>query len=446
MNLPDMTFAEVGLAMRAGQVSPEDLVTAHLDEIASQNGRIRAFVAVFADAAVAAAQQAGAQLRAGHDLGPLHGIPFAVKDMIDVAGAPVCAGSRVFAGRIAPANATVIDRMIAAGAIPLGLVATYEHALVGPSADSAYPAPVNPWDGAHVTGGSSSGAAAAVASGMIRLAIGTDTGGSVRSPSSYCGVVGLKPGYGVVPSDGVLPLSPSLDHVGPLARTVPEAALALAVMAGTGPADLTSGLAGLTLGYARAAFADDPATLPAVTEAMDAAASALTLAGARVRLVDLPDVAAMEAAGAILIHTEALAVHQSRLSGTGPDFGRMAYQSLIAGVEMTNADTRLARAAAAHFRAGIDAVLTRVDAIILPTTLTAAPPFSAFAGGQAVWTPMRTLPFNVTGHPALSVPMGFAGRLPLGLQIVAASDAMALRIGAAFEAATDHSALTPAYA
>lgn len=446
MNLTALTIAETGLALRAGEVSPEEVVAAHLHEIARQNDQIRAFVTVFADAAMTAARQAGAELRAGHDRGPLHGIPFAVKDMIDVAGAPVRAGSRVFAGRVAAENSTVIDRMIAAGAIPLGLVATYEHALVGPSADSAYPAPVNPWDAANITGGSSSGAAAAVASGMVRLAIGTDTGGSVRSPASYCGVVGLKPRFGLVPTDGVLPLSPSLDHVGPLARTVAEAALALSVMSGVAPFDLSGGLSVLRLGYARAAFADDPATLPAVTAAMDDAASALTLGGAGVRLIDLPDIATLEAAGAILIHAEALAVHRARLSGKAPDYGRMAYQSLIAGVELTTADVAMAHAAAARFRAEIDDILTLVDAIILPTTLTTAPPFSAFAGGEAVWTPMRTLPFNVTGHPALSVPMGFAGRLPMGVQIVAATEAMVLRIGAAFEAATDHSAMIPAYA
>ena len=446
MTLLSLSIAEMGRAMRAEDFSPEDLLHAHLEAIDRLNGDIGAFVTVFGGAALADAQRAGAELRNGQDRGPLHGIPFAIKDMIDVAGAPVRAGSRVFADRIAPKDATVVTRMRAAGAIPLGLVATYEHALVGPSSDSLYPAPRNPWDHAHITGGSSSGAAAAVAAGMVRLAIGTDTGGSVRSPSSYCGVVGLKPRYGLVPTGGVLPLSPSLDHLGPVSRTVAEAALALAVMAGQGDYDLTGGLTGLRLGYARASFADDPQTMPHITAAMDAAASALTLAGAQLTLIGLPDIVDMEAAGAILIHAEALAVHRARLSGTAPDFGRMAYQSLIAGVELTDDDVRLAQQAADRYRAAIDNVLTQVDAIILPTTLTAAPPFSAFAGGEAVWTPMRTLPFNVTGHPALSVPMGFAGRLPLGLQIVAGSEAVALRIGAAFEAATDHSAQSPGYA
>ena len=445
MTLLTLSITDMGRALRRGQCTVVELVRAHLAAIDRLDPDIGAFVAVFAAQGLADAATADAELQAGQDRGPLHGIPFAIKDLIDVAGWPVRAGSRRLSDRIAPADAPVIARMRAAGAIPLGLVATYEHALVGPSSDSLYPAPRNPWDHAHITGGSSSGAAAAVAAGMVRLAIGTDTGGSVRSPSSYCGVVGLKPRYGLVPTTGVLPLSPSLDHIGPIARTVAEAALAFAVMAGQGSYDLSGGLTGLRLGYARAAFADDPQTLTQVTGAMDTAASALTLAGAQLRLIDLPDIADMEAAGAILIHAEALAVHRPHLTGTAPDYGRMAYQSLIAGVELTDVDVTLARQAAARYRAEIDAILTQVDAIILPTTLTTAPPFSAFAGGEAVWTPMRTLPFNVTGHPALSVPMGFAGRLPLGMQIVAGSEQMALRIGAAFESATDHSAQSPAY-
>ncbi|GGL61405.1 amidase [Wenxinia marina] len=440
---PDLSLVEAGAALRDGTLTAETLTRAHLDRIERRNGDLRAFVHVTEERALAAARAADADFAAGIDRGPLQGIPFAIKDLIDLSGATVTNGSRVHVDRTAPATAPAVQRLLDSGAVPLGMVATYEFALVGPSTDGPYPPARNPWSAAHITGGSSSGSASAVAGGLVRVALGTDTGGSVRSPAAYCGIVGLKPTYRAVPLDGVHPLSPSLDHVGPLARTVPDAAAMFAALTGTALPALGRGLSGLRIGYGRGWAVSDEAA-PGVLERTDDAVSVLSLEGASVGIVELPDIALAEAVGAVLIHAEALESHPG-LTGTGAGYGRMAWQSLIAGAALTGKDTARARRLAVRLRAEIDAVLATCDALVTPTTLTPAPPLSAFADGRAAWTPMRTLPFNVTGHPALSVPMGFVDGLPVGLQIVGlpGDEATILRIGAAFEAATDHGALRP---
>lgn len=440
----DLTIAEAGGALRGGSLTSVALVQAHLDRIALRNPPVRAFVHLDPHRSLSLAAQADAGLAAGDDRGPLHGIPFAIKDVFDVAGWPVIYGSLLHKGRVASRTAPVVQRILDAGAVPLGMVATYDLGIVGPGWDGAYPPAANPWNHARITGGSSSGAAAAVAAGMVRIALGSDTGGSVRSPSAYCGVVGLKPTFGGMPKEGVLPLAPSMDHLGPLARTVAEAALMLDAMRAN-EGSLSADLAGVRIGYARDWFAADPAAHPDVIRLMDDAASALSVAGGAVGQVHLPDYALMEAAAAVLIHAEGLATHRAALQGDGGAMGRMPYQSMSAGVVLTNADIANARIAAGLLGAEIDLALQHHDALVMPTVLAPAPPFSAFDSGEAVWTAMRTIPFNMTGHPALSMPMGFSGGLPLGMQIVGrrGDEATVLRIGAAFEAATDHGVPTP---
>jgi aspartyl-tRNA(Asn)/glutamyl-tRNA(Gln) amidotransferase subunit A len=452
--MPDRSIAEAGAQMRAGKLTARALAEAHLDRIAAENPAIRAFVAVTPDQALARAAQADADFAAGIDRGPMQGIPFAVKDLVDMAGLPTTCGSRAASAAPATADAAVVERLLAAGAVPLGKVATYEYALVGPSFDAPHPPPVNPWNPDHITGGSSSGSAAAVAAGLVRVAIGTDTGGSIRSPACYCGVVGLKPTRGLVSRHGIFPLSPDLDHAGPLAASVAEAALMLDAMSGvdardpasrpggtSAAAELGQPIAGMNIGYARDWFATDPALDPAVLRAMDEAVSALSLLGARISLITLPDYAVMEAAGAIILHHQALAIHRDRLHA----YGRQALQSLLAGLDLTGADLAEARKAARHLQGETDAILSRFDAVVTANVLAPAPPFAAFAGNRAVWTAMRTLPFNVTGHPVLALPIGFADGLPLGLQLIGPdfSEARLCRIGHAFEAATDHAAQRP---
>ncbi len=436
----DLSVADMGAGLRRGDFTALELCRAHLDRIALVDPTVRAFWVVLTDRALSAAATADADLAAGVDHGPLQGIPFAIKDTVDVAGVPTTCGSAVFADRVAAADAAVVAKLCAAGAVPLGKVATYDMGTVGPSFDLPHPAARNPWNPDHITGGSSSGSAAAVAAGMVRVAIGSDTAGSIRSPSAYCGCVGIKPTYGSVPTEGVFSLAPSFDTIGPIGASVLDAALMLDGMnGGTAASMIGHGVSGLRIGYARDWFAHDPQLDPAVLAAMDDAASALSLLGARITEVTLPDYALMEAVGAVMLHVEGLALHHAAMRDPALPHGRKSYQSLAAGIMLTDADRTAAQALQPGLRTQIDTVLAQHDAIITVTTLTTAPPFSAFGAG-AIWTPMRTLPFNVTGHPVLSLPIGFADGLPVGMQIISRmqDEAMLCRIGAAFEAGTDH--------
>lgn len=442
INPCDLSIAEAGAALRRGALSSVALIQAHLDRIAMRDPQIGAFIHVAKADALVAAEIADKQLAAGLDRGPLHGIPFAVKDIIDVAGWPIRWGSRGQATRIAGETADAVTAILAAGAVPLGVVATYELATVGPDTTALSRPPVNPWNASHITGGSSSGCAAAVAAGLVRIALGTDTGGSVRSPAAYCGVVGLKPTFDAISRIGVMTLSPSLDHVGVLAHSVDDAGLAFAAL--TGGSWQPGGISGLSLAYGRG-WAVDPSAHPSLLPLLDDAAGALSLCGARIVPVDLPEYGSAEAAGSDIILAEGHAVHGEMIEADPAAIGDMARASIRAGQSIPAQRLARARECVARLTSAIDAVLADHDALLLPTTLAPAPRFSAFAAGKPVWTAMRTIPFNMTGHPALSVPMGFADWLPLGLQIVGrkGGEDVILRIGAAFEAATDHSALQP---
>jgi len=439
----DLTIAQAGAALRSGQLSAVSLTEAHLARIESRNPSIGAFVHVATEAALKAAHAADAAIVAGATPGPLHGIPFAIKDIIDIADWPVRWGSQLQQERIATDTAPAVKAMLAGGAIPLGLVASYELASVGPDLHSLYPQPRNPWNRAHITGGSSSGAAAAVAAGMVRLALGTDTGGSIRSPSAYCGTVGLKPTFGAVPMDHVMPLAASLDHVGPIARTVPEVAAAFAVLTNqTMPC--STDVSGIRVAYARNWCHDDLADAR-LLPLMDDAASVLSLCGVTLTLHDLSDYAGIEAAASRIIHAEQFATHGAAVKANPGSVGPMATHSILTGASVSAEQLRQARRVAAAFRAELETLLREHDVLILPTTMTPALTFTRFAGRRSVWTAMRTIPFNVTGHPALSVPMGVVDGLPFGLQIVGrhGDEATVLCIGAAFEAATDYATLSP---
>lgn len=436
--------------MRAGRLTARVLTEAVLARIAARDQFLHAFTHL-ADDALQQADRADRMLASGAAPGVFCGIPVAVKDLIDTAGQPATSGSRVLAGRVADADSAAVARLRAEGAVLVGKLTTYEFAMVGPDLGLPDPPARNPWHPDHITGGSSSGAAAAVAGGLVRVAIGTDTGGSIRSPSAYCGCVGLKPSYGRVSRDGAFPLSVSLDHIGPLAASVSEAALTLDVMtespAGWRPAagQLSRGVAGLRIGYARDWFADDPEVSRALVAAMDDAAAGLSLLGAEIKLVSLPDYALYEAAGSVILHAEALAEHRALIGTHGAEYGRPVLQCLAFGAALDSDDLARARVAQERLTAAMLGAMAGVDLVIAPTTLSTAPSFAACDGDTAVWTPMRTIPFNVTGQPAISLPIGFDQGLPLGMQIVGriGDEDLLCAAGHAFEQSTDHSVCQP---
>lgn len=447
----DLSIPEMAAALRSGTLTARQVTEAALARIAGRNDRLHAFTHLNPDA-LAEADRADAMLAAGTG-GVFCGIPIAVKDLIDVANLPATSGSAVLAGRVAPADADAVARLRAQGAVILGKLATYEFAMVGPDLALPDPPARNPWNIAHITGGSSSGSASAVAGGLVRLALGTDTGGSIRSPSAYCGCVGLKPSYDRVSRAGAFPLSPSLDHTGPLAASVQEAALALDAMTEApenwrpASARLTDGIKGWRVGYARDWFAVDPQASPTLIAAMDDAAAQLSMLGALIVPVTLPDYALYEAAGSIILHAEALAQHLPLIEGHPADYGRPVLQCLAFGAAIDPQDVAMARAAQTRLTAEMLAAMQGFDILITATTLTPALPFSAFDGEKAVWTPMRTIPFNVTGQPVLSLPIGFDGGLPLGMQIIGKTgdEDVVCAAGHAFERATDHSAQRPRF-
>ena len=447
----DLSIVEAGERMRRGALTSLALTEAVLARIAERDPDYRSFYTVTAERAREDARRADGEMAAGLDRGPLHGIPVGLKDMIDLEGVATTCGSKGRAGAVAAANATLVERLIEAGAVMIGKLATYEWGTVGPAYDTLFPPAQNPWSLDHITGGSSSGCAVSVAGGLLRTSIGTDTGGSVRGPAFYCGVVGLKPSLGLVPTDGIASMSPSMDHAGPLSATVMEAALTLDIIAGlTGTAATArrcgEPITGMRIGYARDWFAGDAQADPAIVDAMDAAASKLSELGASIETISLPSYPPIEIAAAAVLHYECFAGHAEELAAHPEHFGRKTYQNLAAGIAITPEQYEAARRAGLAFAQHLNReVFSRFDAILTVGALTPALPVSLFGKGS-VWTPMRTIGFNLSGHPALALPMGFVDGLPVGMQLIGPhrGEAAICQIGHAFEQATDHALQRPA--
>lgn len=442
----DVSFIEQGAMLRDGRLTSVALTRAHLDRIEQRDHAYRSFYLVMAERALADSARADAELGAGQDRGPLHGIPVGIKDLIDIVGLPTTADAPGRTDAIADKDAEVIERLRAGGAILIGKLATYEWGTVGPDNGGLFPPARNPWSLEHITGGSSSGSAVAVAGGLLRTTIGTDTGGSLRGPAFYCGVVGLKPSFGAVPTAGVLPMSSSMDHVGPMSATVAEAAITLEVIAGQAGAAsrLNQSVAGLRIGYARDWFAADAQTMPAVLAAMDAAMSTLSQLGAVIEEVELPDYFAIEVAAAAVLHKESFDNHAQGLKDRPGAYGRRTFLSLAAGVAVTNDELAAAKRAGNAFRTEVDRLLTHCDALATIGALTTALPAALFEK-EAVWTPMRTIGFNLSGHPVLALPVGFHQGLPIGMQLIGKhhDEARIVQIGDAFERATDYALQRP---
>jgi aspartyl-tRNA(Asn)/glutamyl-tRNA(Gln) amidotransferase subunit A len=421
---------------------------------------LHAFILVTKERALADADRADRELKAGIDKGPLHGIPHALKDIYETAGIPTTCHSKLLIDHVPQADGTVAAKLAAGGAVLLGKLSTHEFAIGGPSFDLPFPPARNPWNRDHFSGGSSSGSGVAVAAGMVRMAMGSDTGGSIRSPAAYSGVVGLKPTYGRVSRRGVFPLSYTLDHCGPLAWSVEDAALTMQVVAGHDPldpasadvpvpdfaADLRRDLKGLRLGYPRSFFATVDGISPEVIAAADAAVQDLARLGATVAEIKLPDYELFNACGRVILTAEAYAVHEENLAKRPLDYGRFSYQRMLPGAILSAADLIQALRMRRELADAVEAILKTCDAIVTANALAPAIRLDAVPPDAVMRTPGHTIPFNVTGHPALAVPTGFAKNgLPIGLQIVgrAFDEPTVLRIGAAYESVAQWTARRP---
>lgn len=436
--LPPLAAAE---ALRAGVISIEALLEVHLERIAQLNPDLAAFIEVLEPSARAEARTLAAEAAAGHWRGPLHGVPVAIKDIIDLAGSPTTCHSLLRAQAPAAAqDAPVIARLRAAGAIILGKTALHEFATGGPSFDLPWPPARNPWNRAHHPGGSSSGSGVAVAAGMVGLALGTDTAGSVRHPASACGVVGLKPTYGALDCTGVFPLSPTLDHVGIIALGAADAAMAFDALcpdpAGAGQgtfARLGQPVAGLRLGV----IADwDVDAAPAIRAAFGAVCDSFAALGVDVRPVQLPPLAAFTDCGRLILQAEAYAIHRADLAARGADYGARGRARLSAGQGILAADYLDALAQRRTLTAALQKAMAGFDALITVSSLQQPCRIDDEAAIAATYDRQARTPFNLTGVPAVSVPVGLCPQgLPIGVQIIghAHAEAMILRLAAALQ-------------
>ncbi|WP_331769723.1 amidase (plasmid) [Embleya sp. NBC_00888] len=448
----ELSLTEASRAVRARELSPVELADSVLDRIDAVEGRLGAYVTIAADAARAAALRAEREISGSGPRSPLHGIPMGLKDLIDAEGMPTTASSDVRAGHVAERDSTVAARLAAAGAVLVGKTHTHEFAygLTTPQTNNA-------WDHSRVAGGSSGGSAVAVASGGATFAMGTDTGGSIRVPAALNGVVGLKPTYGLVPRSGVTSLSWSLDHVGPLTRTVQDAALVLSATAGHDPRDPASvsgpaadlfaagDLRGLKVGVPRNHYFDRVTS--EVEESVRRAIERLAELGAELVDVEIPMARYIQAVQWGLMVPEATAYHERSLRTT-PDLYASDVRILLEAGELTSAGDYLrAQRARAMMRDAWARMFDAIDVLAAPTV-----PMTAARSDQGAveWTDGTTeavsdsyvrlcAPANITGVPALTLPVGHdrAG-LPIGMQLMARPfrDATVLRVGRVYEAAT----------
>jgi aspartyl-tRNA(Asn)/glutamyl-tRNA(Gln) amidotransferase subunit A len=402
--LTDLSIAEASRLIRKREVSPSDLTRACLDRIDQLNKKLNAFITVASDQAMATAKQLD---REKIPRGPLHGIPIALKDLFDTEGIRTTAASALLADRVPTQDAEVVRRLRAAGAIILGKLNMDEFAYNFTGEASHFGVCKNPWDIRYSPGGSSGGSAVAVAARMCLASLGSDTGGSIRLPASFCGIAGLKPTYGLVPLDGVTPLAWSLDHAGPMCRTVADTATMLSAM--TGKVYKHAGdFRKLRVGFLRAKFCDGLA--PEVAKAMNGVIHVFEKLGVEVRDATLPDIKPT-----VIVRAEALAYHQQYLPKQEARYQPKILGQIREGEKVTLADYANSVRNLHEVRNSIARTFEQVDVLLSPTS--PEPPF--LLGSNPDFRFLRnTLPFNVLGIPTLSIPGGFdENGLPIGVQI-----------------------------
>jgi aspartyl-tRNA(Asn)/glutamyl-tRNA(Gln) amidotransferase subunit A len=453
--------------IRSGTLSPVELTEHYLSRIAAMDHTLHAFRLVTRERALAQARAAELALRAGADLGPLHGIPYAAKDLFDVKGLPTTAGANLLHNNIATADATVIRRLAQAGMILLGKTQTVQFAYGGVGINHQHGTPHNPWQRTpHAPGGSSSGSGVAVAAGLAPMALGTDTGGSVRIPASLCGTVGLKTTVGQISRTGVFPLSWTLDSVGPLTRSVEDAALVFQCLQRADPQDaatseaqtrdvlsgLKDGVRGLRLAFAETAFWDQADA--DIVQAVRASGEVLASLGAQVESMTFAEAVEAQALNprGLAVAAEAYTIHQARIEQHLAEYDPIVSQRIMQGKQVTATEYLNVTRAWTALRLKVQRTLSDVNALLVPTTMIPALPVATIDASMDTYTAhnqqylRNTVIGNVLNLCALSVPCGFTRQgLPIGLMIYGKpfQEDMILRIGYAFEQATDWHRRTP---
>jgi len=448
-----LTATQIGDAFATRRLSPVELLTSLLQRIEALDPKLNAFIRLDAEGAMEAARAAESDIMAGRSRGPLHGVPVGVKDIIDVAGVPTTCHSKILVDNVAKADAVVIRKLRQAGAVILGKLSTHEFAIGGPEFDLPFPPARNPWNTAYHPGGSSSGSGAGVCAGLFPVALGSDTGGSIRNPASACGIVGLKPTYGLVSRRGVFPLSFTLDHIGPLARSAADIALMVDAIAGHDPADpgsaaapvnrfgrlLDRGVRGLRIGFIRHFHETDIPASPEVTAGLEEAARVLQAEGADVRTVTLPALTEFAGINRVILCSEAWSIHAPWLRERPGDYGHLTRRRLLPGAFMTAGDYVGAQRRRLELIAEVEDALRDCDVLLCASAMDTASRLDDPVETARTYPRQARAPFNVTGHPALAMMAGLAPNgLPVSLQLVGRyfDEATMLRVAAAYEHAT----------
>ncbi len=430
-----LTITQAGKLLKSGELSPVELTRAFLYRIDALDGKLEAYITVMHDSAMADARNAEAEILRGEYRGALHGIPIALKDLYDTKGVRTTSSSKVLSDRVPTEDSTATAKLGQAGAVLLGKLAMHEFALGGPDPSNGFPLAKNPWNLEHIPGGSSSGSGTAIAAGLAMGTLGSCTGGSIRGPAAFCGIAGIKATYGRVSRYGVLPLSWSLDHCGPLTWTVEDAAIMLQAIAGHDPKDPTSSRApvpdymssmredvkGLRIGVPRHFFfSEDERINGEVKTIADAAIKSFESMGAIIEEVSAPMLDHAGASQPVIMLSEAFTYHRNNLINKPELFGDMVRDRFRTGGLFSSADYVQAQRVRNVLKREFADILKRVDVVMSPTMSTTAPRFDTFTKDALTTsrTPSFTGPYNLTGMPAISVPCGFTSAgLPVGLQI-----------------------------
>jgi aspartyl-tRNA(Asn)/glutamyl-tRNA(Gln) amidotransferase subunit A len=443
-DLHDLSIADLSRLIAARTLSPVELADALIRRVEQHDGQTRAFITPTFELARRQARQAEAEIAAGRSRGPLHGIPFGLKDIYDTAGILTSAHSRIFIDRIPAGDATTTAKLYEAGAVLLGKLATHEMAHAGPSFDLPWPPARNPWNLVHFTGGSSTGSGAAVAAGMVPVALGSDTGGSIRGPASHCGVVGLMPTFGLVSRAGVITNSYTFDHCGPLTRTVEDAALVLQALAGYDPRD--AGSLRRPIPRYRDALGQDLPASEDMRKAMEAALGVLRGLGAELEECRVQPLGAYYDVKIIIAETEIFSVHQRDLIARPGEFGADFRSRALPAVLFTANDYVQATREHRRMMVEMEPLYARFDAFVT-AGLGEAPRLADYRSVSFWQKPSALTAWNVTGQPVLALPNGFGRNgLPLGMQILGRpfGESTILRVGHAYERATEWHRRRPA--